>query len=366
MSQNSIYFDHNATTNMYREAIDTFNLYANEPLNASSIHTFGIKGKKILESSRHLISNFMGLDDRYQLLFTKSATEANNIAILGLRHIYNIITTPIEHPSILNIVGEGIVPVDNSGIVNLEVLESILYSTKTKLMLSIAIANSETGVIQNTREICQLCHKYGALLHLDGAQAFGKIEYNTSDIDADIVTLSGHKMGAGFGAAVLAFKKDIPIMPLTLGGPQESRIIPGTHNVPAIAALASVADKKFVTRFGKIKTLRDYMEKKLLDFKSDIVIFGAKADRLPNTSSISMMDKDSQTQVIHFDLNNIMISAGSACASGKVDIPRVQMSMGYTEKIAKSAVRISMGISNTKTEVDVFLDSWQNFYNNSN
>lgn len=353
-----IYLDHNATTMILPEAKDAMCSAVEYVLNASSQHYYGRRAKHMLDSARQSILDALRFDDSFSLIFTATGTEANNIALNGRK----VLTSPTEHSSVLNFVGNGTISVDTAGVVDLEHLRSLCRSMKQDFTVSIMAANNETGVIQQLDLISEIVHSHKGLLHTDAAQAVGKIDIDLSV--ADMISISGHKFGGPLGSAALILKKGIELNPINKGGGQEFRYRPGTHNIPAICGMSKALEIAIeqLQDFAKLSVIRDAMESTIKEASPDAIIFGEGAPRLPNTSSIAMPEVDRQTQVIFFDMSGIAVSAGSACSSGSASIPHVQLGMGYTEDIAKAAIRVSFGLSNTKEESIKFTDKWRELY----
>ena len=362
MIKDYIYFDHNATTDILPEVLESIHNFPTIPMNPSSPHGVGQYAKKILEESRSVVMEHLKADpSKYKMIFTASATEANNIAIKGLSHKYTPITSPIEHESVLKVIGEGIIPVDSNGIVDLQYLEKILSNSDKKYLVSIMMANSVTGVIEPIKEIIDLCHKYGAILHSDATQAIAKIPVSLEEMDVDILTMSSHKMGGPLGVGALIYKKDLDLYPIMIGGGQEYRLRSGTHNIRAIQGFA-VAMRQINTlnkKWSEVAELRDYLEREILNVSPSSVIFSKDVARLPNTTYVSMPGMGSDSQLMYFDLHKVAISKGSACSSGKVSLPYVPMAMGFDQDISESAIRISLAPSNSKEEVDKFISLWK-------
>jgi cysteine desulfurase len=354
-----IYLDYNATTPLLPNVREAMLDIMDIPLNPSSVHGFGRHAKSIMEVARSRIAHLAGCDDRYQVIFTANGTEANNIALNGFKD-HKLITTNVEHASVLHIVGEGVIPVDSNGIVQLEVLEKILAQMVVPVLVSVQFANNETGVIQPLKEIIDIVHKAGGLIHTDASQAFGKVEFSAKDLDVDLITISAHKFGGPVGAGALLFKKHLPLKPFMKGGGQEYRLRPGTQNIVAIHGFGVAAEiaLNMVQKASEIECLRNYLEDKLTSINNEVVVFGKSSLRLPNTSLISMPNVHNETQVIYFDLNGIAVSAGAACSSGKVDVSLTLLAMGYSEEVAKTALRISLGYGTTKAEIDAFIKLW--------
>ncbi|AEI88598.1 MAG: DNA-binding transcriptional regulator, IscR family [Candidatus Midichloria mitochondrii] len=367
-SLNNIYFDHNSTTSLLPEIKKEMLELFQRPLNASSTHANGRDAKHYLENARSRVKEFLKADSQYNVVFTSSGTEANNLAILGIKNV-NPLVSVIEHSSILGIVSHAIIKVLPTGAVDLAELEKFLTmcSERTPLV-SVMLANNETGVIQPIKDIVYLAKKKGAIVHTDATQAPGKIAIDINDLAVDMMTISAHKFGGPLGAAALIYKKNLDIKPIIIGGGQEYRLRSGTHNIHAIHGfgLACSLEEKYRNLMAKTEPIRDYIEEEILNIASQAVFFGKGAVRLPNTSSISMPNVTAEAQIIHFDTNGIAISNGSACSSGTSKLPHVHMAMGYSLEEAKTATRISLGINNTHEEAKRFIQVWKDLYLRSN
>ncbi len=359
-----VYFDHNATTPVLSDVKYAMDEFPNLPLNPSSIHAYGRESKKILEAARANIGKALNADEKYEVVFTATGTESNNIALKGFKNL-EVIASTIEHPSVLSVVGQGLIPVEKNGIVDLVALETILKSGK-RYLVSVIFANNEVGVIQPMKEIIDLVHRYNGIIHSDATQAFGKIPLSISELDLDLITISAHKMGGPQGAAALVLKKNLPISALMRGGGQEFRIRPGTQNLAAIHGFGIAASLINLDEYAKLAELRDYLESKIAQVCKEAIFFGKDAKRLPNTSSFTMPNVSNETQLIHFDTNGFAISAGSACSSGRIGLSTTQMNMGYSEEIARTAIRVSLGIGNTQEQIDRFVDCWKKLYEKTN
>ncbi len=367
MQRSVIYFDHNAIAPLLPEVKEAMLELMDEPLNASSVHHFGRTAKFILETARSRIVAFSGADQNYHAIFTSTGTESNNLALKGLAG-YKVITTVIEHASVLAVIGLGLIPVDKNGVIDLKALEQVCASQGEKFLVSIMSASNETGVIQPIREAANIVHKYGGIIHSDATQSFGKVAFDMCDLGLDMATISAHKLGGPLGAAALIARKDLMLKPIMLGGGQEFRYRAGTQNLPAIHGFGVAAEfaRSTPRDYQEVAKLRDHMQQRLKMISPNSIVFGELVDRLPNTLSITMPNTPSETQVIHFDINGFAISSGSACSSGRVDVPYVQMNMGYDETIARTSIRVSLGPTNTMEEVNLFVKAWRDLFLNSN
>ena len=344
-----IYLDYNATAPLRPEVEAALDKVSGEALNPSSIHAQGKKARKLVEEARGKILNFINAE---ALIFCGSGTEANNLA---LHQRDKVIVSAIEHDSVYKSPRKiGEIKVDENGIVDLNHLQELLTSEFYPLV-SVMLANNETGVIQPIKKIAKIVHQHGALLHCDAVQAFGKIPINFKELGVDLLTLSAHKVGGPVGAGALVYKKEIEIKPLMFGGAQEKNKRPGTENVAAIIGLAALTEIK-----NQQSDLRDYLETEIKKIAPEAIIFGEKFLRLPNTTCLSMPGVESMTQLIHFDTNGICISSGAACSSGKVEVSRVLKAMNAP--YATCAIRVSTGWKTTKGEIDQFIQKWAEIY----
>ena len=357
--------DYNAGAPMHNEV--AFSIVQSEYYNASSVHADGRYSRNIIEETRELLKDVVNANE-YNVVFTSSCTEANNLALKGL-HGYKNIVSAVEHVSVLSSVNNPeIVPVDENGIVDLARLEEILSLNK-KSVVSITLANNETGVIQPIGEVSNLMKKYNdSLLHVDIAQAVGKIPVNISDMGIDIATLSGHKFGSPPGIGALIVKKGIDIYPLITGGGQERSLRAGTENMLGIVGIgkALLQINKTILSMLSLKKLRDKLEDSLLEIAPGAIIPGRSANRLTNTTCIIMPGVTNEVQIIKFDMNGISISSGAACSSGKIEVSHVLLAMGLSEELSKNAIRVSLGWNNNESDIMKFISCWQDLYNRVN
>lgn len=362
-----IYLDHNATTNINPKVWSKMNeLVSYGPLNPSSIHSRGQKGKGLLEEARKSIAHLLGFESdrrKYQITFTASGTEANNLIIANFKD-HEIFISATEHLSIyahskyLNNI--TIIKVDKNGILDIDDLVNKLKKSKSpKKLLSVMLANNETGVIQPIKEICKIAHDCGALVHSDCIQAVGKIDVDIQDLGIDFLSISGHKFGGPMGSAALVARTSVHLEPQIIGGGQERSLRSGTENVPAIVGFgyaARLAKNELADRHLHMARLQSKLEKSLLEAKHLIEIAGANAKRLPNTSLIFNLNKKAETQLIALDLRGVAVSSGSACSSGKSVPSHVLSAMGYTENKIQSALRVSVGVETKEADIDRFIE----------
>ncbi len=356
-----IYFDNNATTAPSDAVVKTMIELIQEPMNASSIHSFGREARNLVESARKKIRSFLGVPKDFRIIFTGSATEANNMIINSAKlNDMKVFASSVEHPSILKTKVDEQLKVNRNG-------ELMLSEIQEKGFYSVMLANNETGVIQPIKDILNAVRNVNSSLHVDAVQAIGKIPFNWAEIAADAFTISGHKFGGPYGVGCLIYNPEIfKLKPMMLGGGQEYGIRPGTENVVAIhgmgVAVSAIEDR--VMRMQRdIAPIRNYIEDQISTFCNEVIIFGKEATkRLPNTTSMTMPGVKSEVQVAFFDSHGIAVSAGSACSAGRVEFPHVQMSMMSSYEEASCTLRVSLGINNTIDEAKFFVEKWKELY----
>ena len=367
---NMIYLDHNATTTTHPQVREMMQELMQRPFNASSVHTAGREAKSIIEHARSRIANLLNIDKKeqeYQIIFTSTGTEANNMLISSFKDA-DIFVSSIEHQSILALKDYfpniRVVKVESNGLIDLEDLERLLSESKNDVKLvSVMLANNETGIIQPLKNIVEIAKKFKAFVHSDIVQVVGKIKVDIAELGIDFATISGHKFGGGFGAAALVARTSVKILPLIIGGGQEKGMRSGSENVPAIAAMglaAEIAANELDERHVKMKLLQERLESNLKHAK----IIGKELPRLPNTSLIiGDTVRDAMMQVIAFDLQGIAVSSGAACSSGKVGKSHVLKAMGMSDEQAGSAIRVSLSYNNSFEDVGKFIDVFKQINN---
>lgn len=361
-----VYADYNATApisqNVKERILEVLSL---QTLNPSSLHKRGQKARKILQDTRDAVYSFIGASGSKEIVFTSSGTEANNLVMMGIKGYRHVISA-IEHPSIINSAHNPyVIPVNQDGVINLIELEKILNNLKgDKVLVSVMMANNETGVIQPIKKVASIAHKFGAICHTDAVQSVGKINVNMGDLGVDLLTLSSHKFGGIAGSGVLIFDKKLKIEAIISGGGQEKGLRAGTENIVAIASLSAALQNipELLIKIKKTEILRDRLESEILSFANDAVVFGKNSERLPNTSCIYMPGVRSDIQIMCFDVNNIAVSNGSACSSGKVEPSHILLAMGFTKEYAQSSIRISIGWETEYKDISRIVDCWHNIY----
>jgi len=302
------------------------------------------------------------------VIFTSGGTEANNLALLNAGD-RRLLVSAIEHDSILRPAREmaaQIIQAQRSGEVDLEHLEALLRRDARPAFVSIMMANNETGVIQPIAAISELVHRHGGLLHVDAAQAAGRIKLDIAALGIDFLTLSGHKIGGPQGIGALVLGQDREMTALLLGGGQERGRRAGSENVAAIAGFGAAAMVDTRAEMARIAWLRNELEARLLSLGQPITFFGRSQgmalpqshERLPNTSCFAAGSKNSETLVMALDLAGVAVSAGSACSSGKVRPSHVITAMGFGAATAGTAIRVSLGWQSSQEDVERFVAAW--------
>lgn len=366
-----VYLDWNATTPLRREAREAMAAASDRPGNPSSVHAEGRQARRLVEEARAEVAGAVGTLPR-NVVFTSGGTEANALALApGLRRgsgapVERLVVSAIEHASVLAggrfpVEATSSVGVTRSGMVDLDRLRRTLEGGPPALV-SVMLANNETGAVQPVAEVAEIVHAAGGMLHVDAIQALCKISIDINTIGADLLTLSAHKVGGpkGVGALVLADGLS-GIEPLLRGGGQELGRRAGTENVAGIAGFGAAVRAAAATLEGDVirqESLRNRLESGLRQ-TPDVIVFSADVARLPNTTLFTVPGLKAETAVIGFDLAGIAVSSGSACSSGKVQPSHVLEAMGFGGELAQGAVRLSLGWSTSSTDIDRCLEAWR-------
>jgi len=365
--KNPVYMDHNATTAVRPEARDAVALALALTGNPSSVHGSGRTARRLVEDARDAVAALVGAEPAW-VVFTSGGTEANNLALRVLPKRAPILCSAVEHASVLSVM-DGIVeiPVDGDGVVDLGALEALLAGEDTPALVSVMLANNETGVLQPVADVAALAHEHGALIHCDAVQAAGKMAIDFRALGCDLMSLSAHKIGgpSGVGALVVTsgVEVDLALIPMLRGGGQERGRRAGTENVPGIAGFgaAARAAREGLTDFARLGRWRERIENRLRQH-ADSRVYGFGAPRLANTSCLTMPGVEAETQVIQLDLAGVAVSAGAACSSGKVEPSRVLAAMGVDANEAATAIRVSLGWNTTEDDADKFVEAWIQVY----
>jgi cysteine desulfurase len=366
-----VYLDWNATTPLRREAREAMAAAWEIQGNPSSVHAEGRQARRLVEDARASISGAVGAQPG-NVVFTSGGTEANVMALTpGLRRgaglpAKRLLVSAIEHASVLaggRFPAEAIgsIGVTRSGLLDLDGLRVALEG-ESPALVSIMLANNETGAVQPVKEAGEIVHAEGGLLHVDAIQAFGKIPFDINVINADLMTVSAHKIGGPKGVGALILAEGLLGFEAQLrGGGQERGHRAGTENVAGIAgfgAAAKAAMDALEADAVRFESLRNRLENGLRQ-TPDALVFSEDAPRLPNTTLFTVPGLKAETAVIGFDLAGIAVSSGSACSSGKVQPSHVLQAMRFGPELAQGAVRLSLGWSTSDADIDRCLEAWR-------
>ena len=365
------YFDHNATTPIAPEILETMVSCLGQVYgNASSIHHFGQAAKQRLETARRQLASLIHANPT-ELIFTSGGTEADNLAIFGVvrgagARAAHVITTAIEHPAVLmtakQLEREGVavtcLRVGASGLVNPDDVRSALRPET--VLVSVMHANNELGTVQPIAEIARITREAGVPLHVDGVQALGKIAVDVDTLGVDLYSMSGHKLYAPKGVGALYIRRGTKLAPISFGGHHERDRRPGTENVPGIAAFGAAAElaaRNLAADGERLCGLRDRLESAVLERIPATGINGSRWHRVPNTSNLYFDGVDGEAMVIALDLRGFAVSTGAACSSGAIAPSHVLTAIGLSSDRARASMRFSLGRSNTTGEVDGLVEA---------
>lgn len=355
----TVYLDHNATTPVLPAVIQAMGEALSIGGNASSTHARGRATRALIEAARAGLAEAIGAD-REAVVFTSGGSEANALALGGAR-VKHVVASAVEHDSVARAVADAqIIPVDGDGRVDLEVLRRILASAPRETLVSVMMANNETGVIQPIHAVRDLVREHGALLHVDAIQAVGKMAIDFHDLGADFLSLSAHKFGGPQGVGALVRRSGAPLGAVLRGGGQEFGLRAGTENLAGIVGMGRAAEEidARIGEMNRLRGFRDRLEERIRAINPDSHIFGAGVPRLANTSCVTLPGIEAETQVMALDLAGVMVGAGSACSSGKITESRVLRAMGASPDEARSAIRVSFGPQNREEDLDRFMECW--------
>lgn len=365
MSTAATYFDNNGTTALDPRVLDAMLPYlAQQQGNAMSRHVYGRAARQAIDHAREQVADAIGAHPS-QVVFTSGGTEANNLAIQGISGRYGqsqIAVSAIEHPCVtrpaIAMQQRGwkvaSIGVNQTGKVENSQLDAILANDTS--LVSVMLANNETGVIQDVAEIAETARRHGACMHTDAVQALGKIKVDFAALNVHAMTLSSHKINGPQGAGALVLDKRVDIQPVLYGGGQEKGLRSGTENVAAIVGFGTACElvsRELLQRNATVRKMRDQLEQGLQDLGA--VIFGNTAERVPNTSFFAFPDMDGETLVMALDRKGYAVASGSACSSDSTEPSHVLLAMGVDADLAKGAVRVSLGLANTAEQVESFL-----------
>ena len=361
-----VYFDHNATTPVDEQVLAAMLPYLRGQYgNASSRHEYGTQARKAVNRAREQVAALVGVQP-VQVIFTSGGTEANNAFVKGAAAMLKpsqIAVSAIEHPCIAKPAQELArggwtvrkLAVDADG--RVDTSDVAVALTQRTGIVSVMLANNETGVIQDVAAIAEKARSAGAWMHTDAVQALGKIAVDFSGLNVHAMTLSAHKIYGPKGAGALILDKRIELKPLINGGGHENGLRSGTENVPAIVGFGmacEVAAKRMGEVAARLAAMRAQFERRLNDLGA--VIFGAAAQRIANTSYFAFPGIEGETLVIELDKAEFAVASGAACSSASTEPSATLLAMGVAPEIARGAVRFSLGKDNTAQEVDEFLN----------
>ncbi len=371
MAEARLYFDWNAGAPMKACARARLVELLDRPGNSSSVHTEGRAARAVVEAARRSVARLCGAEAK-GITFCSGGTEAANTVLtpdwtlFGKPYRFDrLLVSAVEHPA----VARGgrfpaerveVIPVDGNGIVDLDFLKrrlGELAAAGERTLVSVMMANNETGVVEPLSDVARIAREYGALVHSDAVQAAGKLPIDIEALGVDVLTLSAHKIGGGQGTgAVVRGRNGFAFSPLVTGGGQESWARAGTENVASIGAFGVAADAALADLGDMVVVAarRDLLATMIRDIVPDVVIFGEDAVRLPNTLSFAVPGLSAETAVIAFDLAGVALSSGSACSSGKVTASPVLIAMGVDPLLVRGGLRISIGLETTDEEIAAF------------
>ncbi|HEY8269902.1 MAG TPA: cysteine desulfurase family protein [Pseudobdellovibrionaceae bacterium] len=377
----SNYFDHNSTTPVSEDVIQALPDFLQAWGNPSSIHWAGRQPKNILRDARQSLAKNLGCSP-LEIVFTSGGSESNNTIIKGLFDYYqtdplspsglksdlarrkHYMCSEVEHPSVLKTMiylkslgaRVDLIPVNRQGEMDLQFYQEHL-SPETALV-SVMYANNETGTIFPIQKMAEMAHSQGVLFHTDAVQAFGKVPVNLAELGVDFASFSGHKFYSIKGSGFFFVKKNTPFTSLIHGGGQERHRRGGTENVLGIACLGVMAEKlsQVSTHVAQVAGLRDHLESRILREIKSVTITAGENPRLPNTSSLVIQGVDGETLLMNLDIKGYAVSTGAACSSGNPEPSPVLLAMGLSRDEAQSSLRLSLGWSTTREQVDDFVE----------
>ena len=367
-----VYLDHAATTPVREEVFAAMQPFFGPRFgNPSSVHRWGREARTALDEARERLGRCLGASAD-EIVFTSCGTEADNMALIGVWRARRgeagrraAVSTPIEHKAVLGalhqIAKEGgeerLLRVQPTGRVDAESFASLVREDAA--VCSVMWVNNEIGTVQDVPAMAELARGRGVVFHTDAVQAFGKVDIDARRTPFDLLSISGHKIGAPKGIGALFIRRGTPMEPLLFGGSQDRGRRPGTENVAMAVGLACAAELAVAEREAecrRLEALRDRLESTILARVPDAVVHGRGAPRAPHISNISVPGTESESMLIALDLRGIACSAGSACQSGSINPSHVLEAMGVSADVARSAIRISLGALATDAGIDRMLD----------
>ena len=362
-----VYLDHAATTPVRAEVLDAMQPFFGARFgNPSSMHRWGREARTALDEARERLARCLGAAND-EVVFTSCGTEADNMALIGVWRAGHaagrraVVTSPIEHKAVLaaahQIVKEGgeerLLAVQRGGLVDVRSFDALV--TDDVAICSVMWVNNEIGVLQDVPALAARARAAGVVFHTDAVQAFGKVDVDARTTPFDLLSISGHKIGAPKGIGALYIRRGTPMEPLMFGGTQDRGRRPGTENVAMAVGLARAAELALAERaheWAKLETQRDRLEAALLARIPDAVIHGRGSPRAPHITNVSVPGVDSESMLMALDLRGVACSAGSACQSGSISPSHVLHAIGVSPDLASAAIRLSLGILTTDACID--------------
>ncbi|NLO90261.1 MAG: cysteine desulfurase NifS [Clostridia bacterium] len=365
-----VYLDHSATTPVRPEVVEEMMKYLTDNWgNPSSVYSRGREARKGIDEAREKIAHLLGANPQ-EIIFTSGGTEADNYAVMGAAFANqkkgkHIITTSIEHHAVLDtckfLERQGFevtfLPVTPEGIVRVEDFERALR--QDTILVSVMHVNNEVGTIQPVEEIGRVCREKGIIFHVDAVQSFGKIPVNVDELNADLLSISAHKIYGPKGVGCLYIRKGTKVQKLFYGGAQERRRRPGTENVAGIVGFGKAAElaiKEMGEETEKLTKLRDKLIAGLQEKISDIKLNGDPVQRICNNVNVSFKYVEGESLLLSLDMKGIEASSGSACTSGSLDPSHVLTAMGVPFEFIHGSVRMTLGRDNTEEDIDYVLE----------
>ncbi len=363
-----IYFDHAATTPVDPRVVEAMLPYFGERYgNPSELHALGREGRRAVEAARAAVAAALNADER-EIVFTAGGTESDNLALTGCLAALepgHLVVSAIEHAAVLETAkalarqGWAVehVPVDRDGLVDLDAYERA-FRPETRLA-SVMFANNVVGTVQPVAELARIAHDHGALFHTDAVQAVGALPVDVAALGVDMLSLSGHKLYGPKGVGALYVRRGVRIGPVIHGGGHERRLRSGTENVPGIVGLGaalSLAVAEMPARTQRLVALRERLAAGVLDAVAEVDYLGHRTERLPGNAAFTVRYVEGEAMLLQLDRARIMVSSGSACASGGLEPSHVILALGYGAVEAHGSIRITLGHDNTDADVDRFLE----------
>ena len=367
------YFDHSATTPLHPKVKELMDVVGELHFgNPSSVHASGQKAKTLIETSRGQMAKAIGCNSN-EIIFTGGGTEANNLVLWNLIHQKkkHVITSDIEHPAVLTVLDSLVefgvtytaVGVDETGMVNPDDVQNAI--TEKTGLISIMLANNEMGTLQPIAEIAAIANKYKIIMHTDAVQTLGKIPVNSKELGVDCMSFSAHKFYGPKGVGALFIKKDLKLKPLIIGGNQERRMRAGTENTSGIAGLglaAELATNNLHKTQSHLISLTHAFKAQITHICPEVIFNGHPEKQLPGLVNVSFPGFRNDLLMIHLDRQGIAVSSGSACSSGDIKPSRILSSMGITDDINNSTLRISFGIDNSLQDMEYLIKCFKSTF----